>query len=662
MQPLIFQDVAVILLLSVGVLFLCHRLHIPSLVGFLITGIAAGPDGLKLVGTTENVKVLAETGVILLLFSIGMNFSIRKLFDLKRFFFIGGPLQVLLTASIGFLAAQVIGRPFGESIFLGWLISLSSTAIVLTLLEEKKELSTPQGNVATSVLIFQDVAAVLMILSTHFLVGEKSIVFSPEIFVDLGKGLLLLIFVFFASEKMVPWLLYHVVRTRIRELFLFTVLSLCFAVAWLASFVGLSLSIGAFLAGLTISETEYSNEAVGDIRPLQALFTSFFFISIGMLLDFDFVIRYPMLIFLLAAGVIFLKIVVCFLAMIFIGLPIRIAVTVGFFLAQVGEFSFVLVESGIAAGIGTDYHYQLFLAVALLTMLVSPLLIALAPHVGRYISQWKYWPEKIKTGITTFPKGSIPLFDRAHVIIVGYGPCGEYLARACRIAQEPYAILEMDPHIVRREKRKGEKIFFGDATHENVLHSVHIQDAGVLAVLVDELAVAQCLVRMARQINPKLYIVVRMRSMEKMKMMLDLGADDVIPDEFGTSVEIFTRVMKHCHVPDEEISAFVNEIREEGYEILRPLHQKRFLADINLVSTELEIEAFRIREGSFLCGKSLEEASFQRTHRIHVVMVKRKGVVFSQLDPSLVLEERDILIVVGTKERLREFAEYLYQS
>lgn len=655
MESFFFKDLLIVFTLSIVVLLIGHRLRIPPVVGFLVTGVIAGPHGFSLIGAgSQDVEMLAQIGIVLLLFGIGMEFSFKKLVKIKRLFLLGGSLQVGLTVAVGFLIGMLLNRPWGESIFLGCILSMSSTAIVMRLLESRGESASPQGRISLSMLIFQDLIAIPMILAIPFLGGASQGDFDLTFLWSFFKGLTILTAVFISAEWIVPRLLLLVARTRSRELFLLSVLSLCFGVAWLTSSLGLSLTIGAFLAGLIISESEYSNEAIGDLFPFQALFISFFFVSIGMLLDVGYVFQHPVKIVLLAAGIMLLKMFTAGIATLILGLPIRAAVITGIFLAQIGEFSFVLAKTGIPYGLGSEDNYQLFLAVSLFTMGVSPIFISFASEIANLFARLPL-PQRIKTGVHRRSEPETVLEN--HVIIAGFGVSGKNLARTSKIANVPYVILEMNPDTVRDLKRQGEPIHFGDATHLSVLEHMRIHQAKALAVLVNDPLAARRIVKVARSANPSLYIIVRTRYVQEMPLMMQLGADEAIPDEFGTSVEIFSRVMKQYHVPQEEINQFIEGIRADGYDLLRNNQpQSTKLSELKMNLSQVDTTSFRVQPTSSLVGKTLAESDLRKSFGMTVLLIRRSNAVLPNPHPDTVLLEDDIVVVIGEKVAMTEAA------
>lgn len=652
----LLREMVIIFGLSIAVILACHRLKIPAIVGFLLTGVLAGPHGLGLIQNVEDVDILAEIGIILLLFTVGMEFSLKKIFEYRRFFVIGGFSQVFLTVGLGFLAGLVIGRPIGESLFLGFILSLSSTAITLRVLDEKSESDSPHGRLTTGVLIFQDIVAIPMMLLTPFL-GGVGAHFDSHFVTTALAGIVILVVVLFAAIKIIPRLLYYIAKTRSRELFLMSVLTICFSVAWMTSSMGLSLSLGAFLAGLIISESEYRHEAISDILPFQDVFTSLFFVSIGMLLDMSFVMAQPFLILFLTAGILLMKTVTASVAGLLVGMPLRTALLAGLALCQIGEFSFVLAKNGALYGLADEYRYQLFLAVSLLTMGLTPTLIAYGNKIATLVLKLPL-PQALKTGLR--PENHTqkePYKD--HIIIIGYGLSGKNLALAAKESKIPYVIIEMNPETVKQEKKKGESIYFGDASHTTVLKHAFVENASVAAVVINDFAASRRIVELLREMNPNLYIVVRTHYFEQIHMMYQLGANEVIPDELGSSVEIFTRVLNLFQIPGNQIENVVKNIRASVYKKLNVLYRNgSSLYDLKFGIPNLEVESYHISKESLFQGKSLKELNLRNTYGLNVVSIKRQNSSISTVDAETQILADDVLTVVGETEKLKKMAEY----
>jgi CPA2 family monovalent cation:H+ antiporter-2 len=629
---------------------------VPTIVGFLLTGIIAGPHGLGLIKAVHEVETLAEIGVVLLLFTIGIEFSLKSLVQVRRSVLLGGSLQVLLTIIVALVIARLFGQSFGESVFIGFLVSLSSTAIVLKLIQERAEVDSPHGRTSLAILIFQDVIVVPMMLLTPLLGGATGNVGKSLLFL-LAKGIGVIVVVLISAHWIVPRLLYQIARTRSRELFILSIVVMCFAVAWLTSSIGLSLALGAFLAGLIISESEYSHQALSNILPFRDVFTSFFFISIGMLLDLGFVFKHPLLISLIALGVLFVKTITGSFASALLGFPLRTTILVGLILSQVGEFSFILSRTGLEYNLLDGNIYQTFLSVSVLTMAAAPFIVDLAPLIADSISQLPL-PERIKSGL--YPSPGINIADKKeslkdHLIIIGFGVNGRNVARAAKVAGIPYLIIEMNPDTVRSEQEKGELIYYGDAVQEAVLERAGINDARVLVVAISDPAATRQVTAIARRLNPKVYVIARTRFVQEVKPLYELGANEVIPEEFETSVEIFTRVLTKYLVPRNDIEKFIAEVRSDGYEMFRsPTISWPSLSDLSFHFPNIDICTLQVSDKSSIIGKSLAQIELRSKYGVTLLAIRRDSSILTNPGGDTQLSANDILILLGEPDKVAE--------
>ena len=513
MHTPILIDLVVILSLSIAVILLFQALKLPSVLGFLVTGVIAGPNALSLVTNQHDVEILAEIGVVLLLFTIGIEFSLKELGKLKRIVLIGGSVQVLLTVAAVAAATQLFGFDLGTAVFLGFLFSLSSTAVVLKILQEKGEVESPHGRSILSILIFQDIIVIPMMLVTPLLAQKEM----SDMFAILNttlKGIVVVCSAIVLASLIVPKLLHVVAETRSRELFLFSVVVVCFMVASITSSIGLSVALGAFLAGLVISESEYSYQAVSNVLPFSGVFTSLFFVSVGMLLDVNFLLEHPLQITAITLAIILAKSVIASSASFLLGLPLRTIIIVGLSLNQVGEFSFILSKVGLANGLLTDTVYQYFLAVSILTMGLTPLMMKLANKLGDKATKYRL-PEELQSKLDflqsdVYVQPSIDAMED-HLVIIGYGVNGRNLAAAAKQENIPYMIVELNPETVREERQKGEPILFGDAMNEKVLERAHLSQARVVSIAISDYIAARDAVLKIRHINNKAHIIIRAR-------------------------------------------------------------------------------------------------------------------------------------------------------
>ena len=642
----ILADAVMVFGLSCAVIVASHKLRIPTIIGFLLTGVLAGPHCLGLVGATHEVEMFAEVGVILLLFVIGLELSLDELIRLKRPVFVGGTAQVLLTIAVMGLPLVFFDVGLGKSLFIGFLAALSSTAIVLKVLGEKAQLAAPHGRIALGALIFQDVAVVPMMLLVPLLAGA-----SGNPWLSLGEMLLKGGFVagliFIGARKVVPLILGAVIRTRSRELFLMTTLGLCFAIALLTSTAGLSLSLGAFLAGLIMSESEYSHSALEGVLPFRDVFTSVFFVSIGMLLDPAFVVTHLPQVVGLTLAALLAKTLLAAAAGRILGYPLHVSILGGLCLCQIGEFSFVLAGEGMGYNLLTAVEYQYFLAVAIVTMALTPFLIAGIPTISGRLA--KLLPFAMQVEL----EKDADLRD--HLIIAGFGLGGHHLARAAKAAGIRYVILEMNPDTVRRERDKGEPILYGDASQAAVLEHINVHKARILSVVISDPAAIGRIVATARALNPGLHIVVRTRFVSEIDVLMHMGAQEVVAEEYETSVEMFIRVLSTYLVPKGDIERFVREIRAEGYGMLRrPMLGMADACSLEGTCSSFGATVLTVAQGAFVDGKSLIESRLRKEHGLTVVAVQREGETLINPDPGLVFMAGDRVHVFGEQELISE--------
>ena len=650
MEIPLLNDIVVIFGLAIAVLFICHRFRVPAVVGFLLTGIFVGPYGFGLVNAIHEVEILAEIGIVLLLFTIGIEFSFEKLLQIRKSVLMGGSLQVLLTLLATFFITRWFGRTFGEAVFIGFLVALSSTAIVLKLIQEQAEVDSPHGRTTLGILIFQDIIIVPMILVTPLLAGATENL-GESVFILLFKGIGIILLVMVSTKWIVPQVLYQISKTRDQEIFLLGVVVICLGVAWLTFKAGLSLALGAFLAGLIISESEYSHQALGNILPFRNVFTSFFFVSIGMLLDVGFLFQQPVTIVLIALGVLVLKaIIACFVTFL-LGFPFRTSILVGLALSQVGEFSFILSRTGVEHGLLTGNIYQMFLSFSVLSMAATPFIIKLAPCIADFILQLPL-PKKLISGF--YPVSKIKVESKKdHLIIIGFGVNGRNVARAARLSGIPYAIIEMNPETVRNEQLQGEPIYYGDSTQEVVLQHANLKDARIVVTAINDPASTRRIAEIIRRLNPKVYLIVRSRYLKEMKPLYELGANEVIPEEFETSVEIFTRVLARYLIPRDEIERLVAEIRSDGYEMFRSLFKESAsFSDLNLQLPDVDISTLRVAERSPLVGKSLSEIEMRKKYGVTLLAIRRNSQTLSNPNVNMPFCANDVLFVLGQPDRV----------
>ena len=639
-MPELLLDIVLILSVALVVTLIFARLRIPVFVGLFAVGVLVGPSGLSLLSDAARVHELAEIGVVLLLFTVGMEFSVPELLRVRSSLLVGGSVQLLLSGAIGWAFATILELDLAQAIVVAMAVSLSSTAIVLRLLQERGETDSPHGLNSLGILIFQDLAVVIFIVLLPLLSGT-----SPpgrSLWFLAIEALALLGGIFLAAKWVVPWIFALIVRARSSELFLIGVFLVGLGIAEISALAGLSLALGAFLAGLVISESEYGYQALGQIVPFRDVFMSFFFVSVGMLLDPRYLLDHAWLVLALALSVVVVKVLAAGVAVLVQRYPLRTAVRTGFSLAQIGEFSFVLAQAAVVSGVLLPGNSQTLLAVSVLTMMATPLLMALGPKAAEAACRLPL-PATVKSGTRETPV-HVEVTD--HLLIVGYGLNGRNLARAARRTDIPYVVLEMNPHTVQRERELGEPIIFGDASNASVLAHAGARGARVAAVVINDPVATRRIVRLLRELNPTLHIIVRTRYLSEVASLRELGADDVIPEEFETSLQIFARALRQYLVPERDIGRLAQQIRESDYSALR----QEVLATPSPLRSELDLVTLTVAEGAALAGRSLEEAALRPVHHVSALAILRGDDLLSNPSGQERLQVDDRVVLLGRTE------------
>jgi len=636
----IIRDIVIILLVSVPIVFILNKFKIPSIAGFLLAGILIGPFGFQLITELENIEILAEIGVILLLFAIGLEISLQRLIQMKRLLIIAGGLQVGLTILITCLFFYLIGVPLNQSIFFGMLLSLSSTAIVLKLLDEKNELEAPHGRIAVGMLIFQDIAIVPMILFVPLLgIGDE--VRIEMIGLQIIVSLIAVTAIVVLARYLIPKIIYHMDQLRIREVFTIGTLLLIIGTAYLTETAGLSFALGAFIAGLMISESEYSHQVFADIIPLKDAFISLFFVSIGLLLNVQLMLDVPMEIISLIIGIVVIKCGIIVAVIKFMKFPMRTALITGLSLAQIGEFSFVLASVGLANNVLTTEYYHAFLASSIFTMMLTPFLVYIAPTLATKVSgmQSMY----VATRSDTTDKKL-----RHHVIVVGYGLNGQNVARVLKETGIPYVIIELNPETVNRLTGKKENVIFGDVTRRETLELAHIESARCIVFAISDPGATAMGLQLANRINLNIFTIVRARDTSNIEELKRLGANVVIPEEFETSLQIFSKVLENYHIPVNVIMQQMAILRSESYQMM--VKEGSGISSLTHID---EILAAGITETYFVdddnphIGQTLSELNLRARSDATIIAIVRDGKTIPSPAPTEKVIAHDTYVLVG---------------
>ncbi|MGH7553968.1 MAG: cation:proton antiporter, partial [Longimicrobiales bacterium] len=566
--PAFFVEVAILIVAGAAIAFIANRLGFVPIVGFLLAGVVIGPNALALVRDDALVDAAAEVGVVLLLFTIGIEFSIEKLGRIRRQILLGGSLQVALAVALTMGVVLLLGGTWRVGLFTGFLVALSSTAIVLKLLANSGRMQSDEGQVSLALLIFQDLAVVAMVLVVPILGGEDGSV--AGIAWALVKAVILVLAVVLIARRIMPRALEAVARTCSPEIFLLTVIAICFGTAYLTSLAGVSLSLGAFLAGLIVSESAFAEHAIGEIMPLQILFSATFFVSVGMLLDPMFLFTNLPLVLGIVALVILIKAATTGASVLALGYRLPLAVSTGLLLAQVGEFSFVLERAGrdvgLYAGGSAEAGSQAFIAATVLLMAFTPVLARLGERLGAKVRQ----RERAAAGAVESAETTDRRFDDVadHVIVAGYGIAGRRLARVLDRSRVPFVITTLSPTGAEEAERDGYRVLRGDSSRMHTLVQVGAERARMLVNADDDPAMARRVTAVARSLNPALHIIVRTRYSSEIRPLEEAGANVVISEELESIVQLFGEVLRGYQVDPAEVEELEETIRSRGYRAL----------------------------------------------------------------------------------------------
>jgi len=661
--PPFFIEVTALLVSGAVIAYLGYRLKLVPIVGFLLTGVLIGPGALGLVANQELVDATAQVGVILLLFTIGIEFSLEKLARIKRLIFGGGGMQVCLASLTTLCLLLPFGVPWQAGLFTGFLVALSSTAIVLKLLGQRGETNTEVGQASLGILIFQDLAIIVMVLLMPMLAGQGGS--AGDVFTALGKAGLIIVVALLGARRVMPLVLERVARTCSQELFLLSLIAICFGMAWLASLAGLSLELGAFLAGLVVSESRFSEHAFGEIMPLQILFSATFFVSVGMLLDLSFLASNLPLVLGVVGLVLAVKLVTAAISMKALGFGVSSSVAVAFMLAQVGEFSFVLERAGreldlYPAGMAGAGSQALIAATVVLMVLTPPL-----SQLGGRLARWLDVRALADLGATRRPvesTESTPLPDHHasienHVIVAGYGRAARRFASVLLAARTPHVVITLSPPHADEAEADGRLVVRGDATRQNALRHARVTRAKMLFIPDEDAEFAHRVTRVARTLNPTLRIVTRARFESAAEAMAEAGTDQIVTEELETVVQLFGEVLRDYHIEPAEVEHCLGVVRNERYRLVRDASGGDVLAPIgDMIAGALDTRTVTLRSGAPVLGETLQAIGLGE-RGLSVKSLRRGHSVVTMPPSDLALKEEDMLTLGGTAESFARSAD-----
>jgi CPA2 family monovalent cation:H+ antiporter-2 len=644
----IAADIAIIVVGGLIGGLIAQRLRQPLIIGYILVGVLLGPNtGGITVSDVHEIELLAEIGVALLLFALGLEFSLKELQPVRRVALIGTPLQMLLTILLGLLIGAALGWSTITSLWFGSMVALSSTMVILKTLASQGRMGTLSSRVMIGMLIVQDLAVIpLMIILPQLADPEAGL---PVLGLAALRAAIFLGAMIFIGTRVIPWLMAAIARWNSRELFLLAVTAMGLGIGYVSYLFGLSFAFGAFVAGLVLSESDYSHQALNDIIPLRDLFGLLFFTSVGMLLDPAFLLDNLTLVLLVVLVVGVGK------ALIFGGLTwgfgygnvMPLAVGLGLF--QIGEFSFVLARVGLSGGYIDNDLYALVLTTAVVTMVLTPIV---AGQTDRLYTLRKRWFKHEPLQTINLPAGGL----RDHVVIAGGGRIGSAVAQVLQRLGWPFVVIELDQRRVDGLKRDDMPIIYGDASQRVVLEAAQIEHARLVLVTVPTMIITQATVAEIRRLNPTVHVVARAEGLEHLRSLHDLGVHEIVQPEFEAGLEMTRQTLLHLDIPATEIQRFTDAVRDELYAPLYEMHSDyQVLAQLRGAARLLDLAWVTVPEGSPLEGQSLRELDIRRALGVSVVGVLRDGNLNPNPPGSFRFVAGDAAAVIGDNERIAAF-------
>ena len=625
-----------------------QRLGQPLILGYILTGIAFGPytGGFALTSVHE-IELLAEIGVALLLFALGLEFSLKDLKPVKKIALIGTPIQILLTIAMGYAIGQWMGWDAKASLWLGALVSLSSTMVLLKTLMNQGWLGTLSSKVMVGILIVQDLAVVPLIVLLPILNNPELGWVSLEI--AILKTVLFLAGMILFGTRLLPWIMRHISHLGSRELFLLAITAIGLGVGYLTYLVGLSFAFGAFVAGMVLSESDYGHQALSDIIPVRDLFGLLFFASVGMLLNPAFLLDHWQQVFILVLIVSLGKgLILGLLARIFkYGNVVPLAVGLGLF--QVGEFSFVLAQVGVSTNSISHEVYSLVLTTAIITMFLTPLI---SGQTARLYALRKRWFKHEALDSINFPKSGF----RNHVIIIGGGRVGFRIAQVLKRLNVPLLIIELDQLRVDRAKHADIPVIYGDACHEVVLEAATTSLARLLIITSPEVVIAQTIVQRVRKVNAEIQVVARAPGVEFLEEFKKLKISEVVIPEFEAGLEMARKALVHLHIPAAKIQHYTESLRQDLFaSFFNENEETKIMEQLQTAEHQYDLQWMLIKPGSKLVGITIGEAEIRTKTDTSIVGVIRKEKLEPNPDANFRFEANDRVAIIGIDSARESF-------
>jgi len=641
---------------------LARRIGLPTIVGYLLAGIVIGPFTPGLVGDVETIQQLAELGVIFLMFGVGLHFSFTDLFRVRDIAIPGALLQTLLATLAGALIAHFLwGWSIPASVVLGLAISVASTVVLTRGLMDHNLLNTPHGQAAVGWLVMEDILSVIILVLMPALATASNGTFNwLSLVITLLKAAAFGLIMFFAGARLVPWTLDRIAHTRSRELFILAILAITLGVAvGAAELFGVSLALGAFVAGAIVSQSKLSHQVGADILPFREAFAVLFFVSVGMLVNPVFLWKNLGPILVLTLLVVIGKAIITLLLGLIIPRRARTFLVVAVGLSQIGEFSFILGQGGLSLGLLNNEQYSLILAAALISITVNPLMYSLLPKLEAWLPRRLPWLWQRLDKHNNLPPVETKSLEH-HVVIIGYGRIGSHLVDVLKSLEIPQLVIEMDPDRIEELNARGIACLYGDAGNSEVITHAGLDKARELVITVPEEANAALIVIAARDINPALPVVVRVASVEGVDHLAKLGANHIVHPELEGGLEMVLHALVQLGYPLRKVYEYVETVRRDRYNTeVTSQDEMRSLRGLMRVFDNTEIFWMDLHDGSPLIGRSLAEADIRARTGASVVAILRDEKMIANPKSYTVFSAGDRIGVIGEPEQIEHVGQFI---
>lgn len=635
---------------------IARRIGAPSLVGYLFAGIAIGPFTIGYVGDTGLMQQLAEMGVIFMMFGVGLHFSLRDLWSVRKIAIPGALLQMLFGTLLGYGLAIWWGWSHSAGLVMGMAISVASTVVLLRGLADNGHLNSVSGRVAVGWLVLEDLATVAILVVMPLIFGDHSS--GENTWVTLGlatlRTVLFVVIMIFVGGRIIPWLLTQIARTRSRELFILAIVALALGIAFSAAeFFGLSLALGAFLAGVVIGESDIGHQVGAEVIPFRDIFSVLFFVSVGMLVNPSMVIANWTLVLALLVLVVFGKWLINLLLGLILPASAHTMLVVAAGLSQIGEFTFIVGSEGIALGVLNQDQYGIILAAAAFSIILNPYMFKLIPAQERFLKKipflWKRLdkhgpvPEVVQHGM------------HEHVIVVGYGRVGKYICSVLTQLDMPYLVVESDAVAAAEMQKRGIITLFGDAANSEILTHTGICEACALVVTTSDETVSEMVVAAARDMSPNLPIIARAGTESGVHRLAALGANHIIHPELEGGLEIMRHTLLVLNYPVGQIQQYVDAVREDAYSAIAANGSRPFVLNQLMTAVRgLEIAWMPVSAESDVVNRSLLEANVRARTGASVVALLRDNKVLPNPKSDTVFHVGDLVALIGAAQEISE--------